>query len=150
MSNRRTHETGRSLRNRVQTSWKAEVIHHSNENYEQHGSVAMGELRCSLVPIPKPGRPPLKRFSKPMAERFGVTDVQWRESQALAWDEEIAANTELFRQADALDEAAYRIIQYDRGSAEAWTRFSEAKAIADAKRTAAYQDWMRIKRAMRN
>jgi len=66
------------------------------------------------------------------------------------WDEEIAANTELFRQADALDEAAYRIIQYDRGSAEAWARFSEAKAVADAKRTAAYQDWMRIKRAMRN
>lgn len=66
------------------------------------------------------------------------------------WDDEIAANTELFRRADALDEAAYRIIQYDRESAEAWTRFSEAKAIADAKRTAAYQDWMRIKRAMRN
>lgn len=43
---------------------------------------------AGLVPIPKPGRPPLKRFSKPMAERFGVTDVQWRESQALAWDEE--------------------------------------------------------------
>jgi hypothetical protein len=65
------------------------------------------------------------------------------------WDDEIAANTELFRQADALDEAAYKIIQYDRESAEAWARFSEAKAVADAKRTAAYQDWMRIKRAMR-
>jgi hypothetical protein len=45
---------------------------------------------AGLTPIPKPGRPPLKRFSKPMAERFGVTDVQWRESASLAWDEELA------------------------------------------------------------
>jgi hypothetical protein len=42
---------------------------------------------AGIAPIPKPGRPPLKRFSRPMAERFGVTDVQWRESTALAWDE---------------------------------------------------------------
>lgn len=45
---------------------------------------------AGLAPIPKPGRPPLKRFSKPMAERFGVTDVKWRGSLALAWDEEDA------------------------------------------------------------
>jgi hypothetical protein len=45
---------------------------------------------AGLVPIPKPGRPPLKRFSKPMAERFGVTDVRWRASASLAWDEDRA------------------------------------------------------------
>lgn len=43
---------------------------------------------AGLTPIPKRGRPPLKRFSKPMAERFGVTDVQWHESKAVCWDED--------------------------------------------------------------
>lgn len=45
---------------------------------------------AGLVPIPKPGRPPLKRFSKPMAERFGLTDVRWRGSATIAWDEDHA------------------------------------------------------------
>lgn len=65
-----------------------------------------------------------------------------------SWDDLIAANTELFRQADLLDEAAYKIIEGDPFTADAWTKFSEAKALADAQRTAAYRDWMRIKRAM--
>ncbi|MDT6918343.1 DUF6555 family protein [Pseudomonas atacamensis] len=43
---------------------------------------------AGLAPIPKPGRPPLKRFSKPLAERFGVTEVQWRKSPAVCWDED--------------------------------------------------------------
>ncbi|MFP3677963.1 DUF6555 family protein [Pseudomonas sp. SIMBA_041] len=42
---------------------------------------------AGLVPIPKPGRPPLKRYSKPMAERFGVTEVQWREPTSMDWEE---------------------------------------------------------------
>lgn len=41
---------------------------------------------AGLAPIPKPGRASLKPFSKPMAERFGVTNVQWRASVSLAWD----------------------------------------------------------------
>nr|WP_189664065.1 DUF6555 family protein [Pseudomonas sp. SWRI111] len=45
---------------------------------------------AGLAPIPRPGRPPLKRFSKPMAERFGVTDVKWRESVAVVWEEDHA------------------------------------------------------------
>lgn len=43
---------------------------------------------AGLVPIPKPGRPPLKRFSKPMAERFGVKDVKWRKSVAIVLEED--------------------------------------------------------------
>ncbi|KIF56218.1 hypothetical protein [Pseudomonas fluorescens] len=66
-----------------------------------------------------------------------------------SWDDQIDANTELFRKADQLDEAAYNIIQNDRDNADAWVRFTQAKACADACRTAAYQDWMRIKRSMR-
>lgn len=66
-----------------------------------------------------------------------------------SWDDQIAANTELFRKADRLDEAAYKIIQDHRDNAETWARFTEAKAHADACRTAAYQDWMRIRRLMR-
>jgi hypothetical protein len=42
---------------------------------------------AGIAPIPKPGRPPLKRFSKPMAERFGITDVKWRETTAVTWEE---------------------------------------------------------------
>ena len=49
-----------------------------------------------------------------------------------SWDDLIAANTELFRQADLLDEAAYKIIEGDPFTADAWTKFSEAKALADA------------------
>jgi len=64
------------------------------------------------------------------------------------WDDQIAANTEMFRQADLLEEAAYKIIDCD-SSNEAWARFTDAKALADAQRTAAYRDWMRINRAMR-
>lgn len=65
-----------------------------------------------------------------------------------SWDDEMARNAALFREADLLDEAAYKIIDHDTDNPEAWARFTEAKAQADAKRTAAFQDWMRIKRAM--
>lgn len=43
---------------------------------------------AGLTPIPKPGRPPLKRFSKPLAERYGVSGVKWRESSAVIWDDD--------------------------------------------------------------
>lgn len=43
---------------------------------------------AGVTPIPRLGRPPLKRFSRPMAERFGVTEVQWRKSAALAWEDQ--------------------------------------------------------------
>ncbi|MEN5244039.1 hypothetical protein [Pseudomonas atacamensis] len=66
----------------------------------------------------------------------------------VSWDDEMAENAAMFREADLLEEAAYRIIENDTDNPEAWARFSDAKAMADAKRTAAYQDWMRIKRAM--
>ncbi|KMM85454.1 hypothetical protein SAMN04490203_2131 [Pseudomonas taetrolens] len=33
---------------------------------------------AGATPIPKPGKPPLKLFSRPMAEKYGITDVQWR------------------------------------------------------------------------
>lgn len=38
--------------------------------------------------IPKPGRRPFKPFTKPMAEKLGVTDVQWKEAASVAWDED--------------------------------------------------------------
>lgn len=64
------------------------------------------------------------------------------------WDGEIAENTEMFFAADRMDEAAYEVLETGDKSAEVWARFSELKQIADAQRTAAYQDWMRIKRQM--
>lgn len=64
------------------------------------------------------------------------------------WDDEMADNAAMFREADLLEEAAYKLIEDDTDNPEAWARFTEAKALADAKRTAAFQDWMRIKRAM--
>jgi len=65
-----------------------------------------------------------------------------------SWDDEMAENAAMFREADLLEEAAYKLIEDDTDNPEAWVRFTEAKALADAKRTAAFQDWMRIKRAM--
>ena len=66
-----------------------------------------------------------------------------------AWDEEIAQNTAMFFEADRLDAQAYQVIESYSGDAAIWARFIEAKKIADAQRTAAYRDWMRIRRAMR-
>ncbi|MCK3854117.1 hypothetical protein [Pseudomonas sp. W2Jun17] len=65
------------------------------------------------------------------------------------WDEEIAQNTQMFFEADRLDAQAYNIIEHYSGDATTWARFTEAKKLADAKRTAAYREWMRIRRAMR-
>lgn len=39
------------------------------------------------APIPKPGRPPLQVISQSQAENCGITDVQWRETAALEWEE---------------------------------------------------------------
>jgi hypothetical protein len=43
---------------------------------------------AGAAPIPKPGRPPLKTFSKPMAERHGITEVRWRASKSVQWPED--------------------------------------------------------------
>lgn len=40
------------------------------------------------APIPKPGKAPLKKFSRPMAERYGITDVRWRKSATVEWPED--------------------------------------------------------------
>lgn len=42
---------------------------------------------AGVAPIPKVGKPPLKRMSKPMAERFGITNVLWRAPDTLVWNE---------------------------------------------------------------
>ncbi|WP_439878881.1 hypothetical protein [Pseudomonas prosekii] len=73
----------------------------------------------------------------------------FRSTGSASWDDQIAENTEMFAEADRLEASAYKIIQDGGGSAADWSRFTEAKKIADAQRTAAYQDWMRIKRQMR-
>ncbi|MBI6635883.1 hypothetical protein YA0871_24785 [Pseudomonas paralactis] len=65
------------------------------------------------------------------------------------WDEEITRNTEMFFEADRLDAQAYQIIEHYSGDVTTWARFTEAKKLADAQRTAAYREWMRIRRAMR-
>ncbi|KMT52323.1 hypothetical protein [Pseudomonas fildesensis] len=62
--------------------------------------------------------------------------------------EELTRNTELFYEADRLEKAAYDIIGTSLANAEAWLRFSEEKRVADAKRTEAYQDLMRIRRSV--
>jgi hypothetical protein len=40
---------------------------------------------AGIAPIPKPGRPPLKIYSRPLAQRYDVTDVRWREAATLNW-----------------------------------------------------------------
>jgi hypothetical protein len=65
-----------------------------------------------------------------------------------AWDHEIAHNTQMFFEADRLETQAYQIIESYSGDAATWALFTEAKKAADAQRTAAYREWMRIQRAM--
>lgn len=38
--------------------------------------------------IPKFGREKVKRVSKPLAEKYGITDVRWRTSVAPTWIKE--------------------------------------------------------------
>ena len=38
--------------------------------------------------IPKFGREKVKRVSKPLAEKYGITDVRWRASVAPSWVKE--------------------------------------------------------------
>ncbi|NUT78745.1 hypothetical protein HNO86_27265 [Pseudomonas sp. C1C7] len=40
---------------------------------------------AGVAPIPKPGRPPLKVVSRPQAEKYGITEVKWRETATLEW-----------------------------------------------------------------
>ena len=67
-------------------------------DYKLHGTpktfmIRAAQLTCEdawqwagcdagAAPIPRPGKPPLKYLSKPMAERYGITDVQWRGSSS--------------------------------------------------------------------
>lgn len=67
-------------------------------------------------------------------------------SESLDPEQALARNTELFFEADRLEQAAYAIIGTSLANADAWLRFTEAKQVADAKRTEAYNDLMRIRR----
>ena len=67
-----------------------------------------------------------------------------------AWEDEVAQNIQMFFEADRLDTVAYQIIESYSGDAKTWLRFTEAKKLADAQRTAAYQEWMRIHRTKRS
>lgn len=61
-------------------------------------------------------------------------------------EDEISKNKEMFFEADRLDTLAYEILDSGGNDSETWRRFTEAKQRADEQRTAAYQDWMRIRR----
>ncbi|CRM83129.1 hypothetical protein [Pseudomonas sp. 31 R 17] len=63
-----------------------------------------------------------------------------------AVDDEVVQNTQMFFEADRLDALAYNIIESYSGDAATWARFTEAKKSADAQRTTAYREWMRIHR----
>lgn len=61
-------------------------------------------------------------------------------------DDPIARSTELFFEADRLESLAYSIMDTESKTEAVWKKFTAAKALADAKRTEAYQDWMRFRR----
>ncbi|RIJ08581.1 hypothetical protein DXT77_19825 [Pseudomonas sp. 91RF] len=60
-------------------------------------------------------------------------------------DDELARNTALFFEADRLETYAYSLIESDSTSAVSWERFTQAKLVADAKRSEAQQDLLRIR-----
>jgi len=60
-------------------------------------------------------------------------------------DDELARNTALFFEADRLETYAYSLIESDSTSAVSWERFTQAKSVADAKRSEAQQDLLRIR-----
>ncbi|MDR6161833.1 hypothetical protein [Pseudomonas fluorescens] len=46
-----------------------------------------------------------------------------------SWDDEMADNAAMFREADLLEEAAYRIIEHDTDSPEAWGSLQRSKGL---------------------
>ena len=60
-------------------------------------------------------------------------------------DDELARNAAFFFEADRLEAYAYSLLEGDSTSAVSWERFTEAKALADANRTEAQQDLLRIR-----
>ncbi|WP_372241298.1 hypothetical protein [Pseudomonas sp. BCA17] len=76
------------------------------------------------------------------SQTLGYTTTQER-------DDQVARNNQMFFEADRLDALAYKIIESYSDDAQTWARFTEAKKLADAQRTAAYREWMRIHRTMR-
>ncbi len=60
-------------------------------------------------------------------------------------DGELSDNAALFFEADRLEAHAYSLLEGDSTSAASWARFTEAKSLADAKRTEAQQDLLRIR-----
>lgn len=60
-------------------------------------------------------------------------------------DDELARNAAFFFEADRLEAYAYSLLEGDSTSAVSWEHFTEAKALADAKRTEAQQDLLRIR-----
>ncbi|MBC3207480.1 MULTISPECIES: hypothetical protein [unclassified Pseudomonas] len=71
------------------------------------------------------------------------------DSRAHVEEDEPARINALFYEADRLEESAYRLFNDSRRDAQTWQRFNEAKAMADAKRTEAYQAWMQLRRQPR-
>lgn len=59
---------------------------------------------------------------------------------------EVAHSTALFFEADRLDAFAYSILDTDAKTDEIWKKFTEAKAIADAKRVEATRIWIQATR----
>ncbi|MNF52702.1 hypothetical protein D3C84_340590 [compost metagenome] len=59
--------------------------------YKLHDQPRIFVIRAScdagIAPIPKPGHPPLKIYSRPLAQRYGLTDVRWCEAATLNWAE---------------------------------------------------------------
>lgn len=63
--------------------------------------------------------------------------TQWKVSTA---DDDLARNAALFFEADRLEAYAYSLLEGDSTSALAWERFTDAKALANAKRAEAQHD----------
>jgi hypothetical protein len=59
-------------------------------------------------------------------------------------DDEAARIKSLFFEADRLDDIAYRLFDESQKDNGTWIQFIEAKAQADAKRTQAYQSWIKM------
>jgi len=69
-----------------------------------------------------------------------------QESGDLNEDDEVADVTALFAEADRLEVFAYSLLDAEDKTDTVLKAFTEAKALADAKRTEAYQAWLQLRR----
>lgn len=72
---------------RVPAARRAQVFHRARVAHGQCRGLALASCDAGVAVIPKFGQHTFKRVSKPMAEKYGITQVRWSGAAQIQWAE---------------------------------------------------------------